>query len=364
MKREYYEILGVSRSASDEEIKKAYRALAFKYHPDKNPDNEEAEIKFKEISEAYEVLRDPRTRSEYDTYGQVGSGGMGFSGVEDIFSHFTDFFGGFSGGGETQYGQRGADLRYNLTISLDQAYMGDEVSLKLPTLVLCKDCSGSGCAEGGSVVDCSHCDGTGQVIQRRAMFRIAVPCVACQGRGKTIDKPCPRCKSSGLIEDIKTLSLVIPKGVSTGVRMRMTGEGEPGTHGGTNGDLYVNIYVQEDKRFERKGNDLLVVKRISFIQAILGDTIEVETMAGKELLSIRKGTQNGEVYRMKAKGMPILNSQSYGELVVHVTVDIPTSITSEQEKILLEYKELEENRPLSKLKKVSKKLTKKMGFGE
>lgn len=367
MAKDYYTILGVERSATQDEIKKAYRKIAFENHPDKNPNNKEAETRFKEASEAYDVLRDPSKREHYDRYGSADTMG-GFNNAEDIFSHFGDIFGsifGGFGGMNPNAPQRGADLRYNLSVTLEQAFTGDTVNIKLPTTENCDECSGSGCAKGGKRTRCSYCDGSGQVIQKQGFFRVATPCVACRGTGETIDKPCPKCKATGLKETIKTLSLTIPKGVETGVRLRMEGEGEKGSQNAPNGDLYVILSVKQDSRYMRKEEDLLVVEHISFVDAILGGQRTIQTLHGEKEIIIEKGTQNDDTFIIQGAGMPFLrNPERYGNLIVQYKVDIPNSINSEQEKLLKRYKEIDAEKPIQKLKNVGKKIGKAMGFTE
>ena len=369
MAKDYYAVLGIDRSATQEEIKKAYRKIAFENHPDKNPNNKEAEARFKEASEAYDILRDPAKRENYDRYGTADTmGGAGFGSAEDIFSHFGDIFGSIFGGfGNVNPNapQRGADLRYNLAITLEQAFTGDTVTIKIPTTENCSECEGSGCAKGGKRTRCSYCDGTGEVIQKQGFFRVSTPCVACRGTGETVDKPCPKCKATGLTETMKTLSLTIPKGVETGVRLRMEGEGEKGTHNAPSGDLYVILSVKQDSRYIRKEEDLLIVEHISFIDAILGAKKIIQTLHGEKEITIAKGTQNDDTFVIKGAGMPFLrNPTKYGNLIVQYKVDIPKHISAEQEKLLTQYKELDAEKPLQKLKNVGKKIGKAMGLTE
>lgn len=368
MAKDYYTILGVERSASQEEIKKAYRKIAFENHPDKNPNNKEAELRFKEASEAYDILRDPTKREHYDRYGTADNMGSGFASAEDIFSHFGDIFGsifGGFGGMNPNAPQRGADLRYNLSITLEQAFTGDTVSIKIPTTERCSECNGSGCAKGGKRTSCSYCNGSGQVVQKQGFFRVSTPCVACRGTGETIDKPCPKCKATGVTETVKTLSLTIPKGVETGVRLRMEGEGELGTNNAPNGDLYVILSVKQDARYMRKEEDLLVIESISFVEAILGGKRMIQTLHGEKEIVIARGTQNDDTFIVKGGGMPLLrNPEKYGNLIVQYKVDIPKSISAEQEKLLQQYKELDTQKPMQKLKNVGKKIGKAMGLTE
>lgn len=368
--RDYYEVLGVSRDASEDEIKKAYRKQAFQYHPDRNPDDAEAEAKFKEAAEAYEVLRDSQKRATYDRFGHAGMNGSGFGGFhssEDIFSSFSDIFGdlfGFGGAGASR-GPRptaGADLRYNLNISFRQAANGDEIKLTIPKRVHCPDCHGTGAEPGTSPETCQQCGGAGQVTQSQGFFRVAVPCPVCHGRGQIIRSVCARCKGEGTVPETRELSVRIPAGVDTGSRLRLRGEGEPGENGGPNGDLYVVIYVEEDDVFERQGQDLIYTAELSFTQAALGDTIEVPTLDEPTKLHIPKGTQSGRVLRLRDLGMPHLSGAHQGDLLVQVIVKTPEDLTKDQIELLKEFARLEEEKnakPLNKAKSFFKKAARK-----
>lgn len=370
--RDYYEVLGVARDADGDEIKKAYRKKAMEFHPDRNPDNPEAEEKFKEAAEAYDVLRDSEKRARYDRFGHAGVsgngyGGGGFSNADDVFSHFGDIFGdlfGFAGMGGSRgpRPQAGADLRYNLNISFRQAAKGDEVTLRIPKNVTCPDCSGSGAAPGTQPETCSQCGGSGQTVRQQGFFQMAMPCSACRGEGRIVRNPCPRCRGVGQVQETRELSVRIPAGVDTGNRLRLRGEGEPGVHGGPPGDLYVVIRVEQDKTFSREGQDLIVRKEISFVQAILGDKIEVPTLDEPVTVDIPRGTQSGEVFRLAGKGLPHLGSGQSGSLLVEVTVRIPSRVNDEQERLLREFEQLEEKKPLSKVKNMFKKAGKAMGM--
>ena len=312
--RDYYEVLGVARDASEDEIKRAYRKMALQNHPDHNPDNPEAEQRFKEAAEAYEVLRDPERRARYDQFGHAGVGNNGdfggFGSAEDIFAHFGDIFGdmfGFSMGGGTRRGgprpTAGADLRYNLNITFAQAARGAEITLNIPRMVTCGECHGSGAAPGTSRETCRQCGGSGQVRNSQGFFQFVVPCPTCHGEGYTISKPCPKCRGKGQVQETRELSVRVPAGVDTGTRLRLRNEGEAGTNGGPNGDLYVFISVDEDKTFRRQGQDLVLTREISFVKAALGHTITVPGLDGDLELKIAKGTQSGTVLRLPGKGL-------------------------------------------------------------
>ncbi|MEG2139667.1 MAG: molecular chaperone DnaJ [Bilophila sp.] len=370
--RDFYEVLGVARDASEDEIKRAYRKMALQNHPDHNPDNPEAEQRFKDAAEAYEVLRDPDRRARYDQFGHAGLGNGGdfggFSSTEDIFAHFGDIFGdmfGFSMGGSRRGGPRamaGADLRYNLTISFVQAAKGAEMSLTVPRQTVCEECKGTGAAEGSSRETCRQCGGAGQVRNTQGFFQFVVPCPACHGEGFIIAKPCPRCRGKGQVQQVRDLSVRIPAGVDNGTRLRLRNEGEAGSNGGPNGDLYVFITVEEDKVFRRQGQDLVLTREISFVQAALGHTLEVPGLDGPLDLRIAKGTQSGSVLRLPGKGLPYLTQKRTGDLLVEIIVLTPTGLTAEQEKLLQKFQDLVEDRPLEKVKNAARKLGKAMGM--
>lgn len=362
-KRDYYEILGVENNASGDEIKSAYRKLALQFHPDRNPDDPEAEDKFKEAAEAYEVLSDSGKRTQYDRFGHAGVNGQGFGdhfrSTEDVFSAFGDIFGDLFGFGAAAGGRRrpraGADLRYNLNISFRDAAKGTEVDLNIPKKEVCSDCDGHGSAPGHVPETCQHCHGHGQVTQSQGFFRISVPCPICRGEGKVITHPCPKCRGNGIMHVNKNLKVRIPPGVDTGSRLRLRNEGEPGDYGGPHGDLYVVIYVDDDKVFTRRGQDLVIGADISIVQAILGAKIDVPTLDDPVALEIPKGTQSGKILRIKEMGLPYLGSTQKGDLLVEVLVHIPTKITKKQEELLREFDRLEEGRPLNKVKDFLKK---------
>ena len=369
----YYEILEVERSASGEEIKKSYRRLAMQYHPDRNPNNPEAEAKFKEAAEAYDVLRDADKRSRYDRFGHAGLGGQGqggFSSAEDIFTHFGDIFGdlfGFSmgaraGGRDRSRPQRGSDLRYNLDISFKQAALGSTVTIHIPRHKTCPECSGSGCADGTSRETCKQCGGAGQVRHTQGFFQISTPCPVCRGQGTIIAKPCPRCKGISLIEETRELAVKIPAGVDTGNRLRLRDEGEAGANGGPPGDLYVVISVEDDKTFARDGQNLFYIKDISFVQAALGDRVEVPTLGDPITMDVPAGTQHGEVFRIPDKGLPFPGRSETGDLLVEVRVKVPKRLNQRQEELLREFAEIELGKPMAKAKKIMKKVGKAMGL--
>lgn len=342
--RDYYEVLGVDRSASDDEIKKAYRKLAFKFHPDRNPGDAEAESKFKEAAEAYDVLRDPQKRARYDQFGHEGMQGGGFTDANDIFSHFGDIFGDLGGlfgfGGASRGGpSAGADLRYNLSITFDQAAHGDEITIELPRHETCGECRGTGAAKGTHPETCSNCHGTGQVRRSQGFFSISIPCPNCKGTGQFIRKPCPKCRGNGIVVSKRKLNVRIPAGVDTGSRLRVRGEGEAGTHGGPSGDLYVVIDVEASNTFERQGHDLIYTASISFVQAALGARISVPGIDEGQVLDldIPKGTQSGRVLRIPGQGMPYIGRSQRGDMLVEVKVLTPTKLSKRQVELLQEF---------------------------
>ncbi|PSL12672.1 molecular chaperone DnaJ [Marinobacterium halophilum] len=347
-KQDYYELLDVSRDASDRDIKKAYRRLAMKYHPDRNPDDKAAEDKFKEISEAYEVLSDAQKKAAYDQYGhegvngQGGFGGGGFEGnFSDIFGDvFGDIFGGGGGGGggRRRSGvQRGADLRYNLDLSLEEAVRGCEKTLEIPTLAGCEACDGSGAKPGTSAKTCGTCGGMGQVRMQQGFFSVQQTCPTCRGEGRVISDPCGACHGQGRVEKTKTLQVKIPAGVDTGDRIRLTGEGEAGTHGGPAGDLYVEVHVREHPIFTRDGKHLYCEVPISFIDAALGGDLDVPTLDGRVKLKVPAETQTGKLFRLRGKGVAPVRGGNVGDLMVKVMVETPVNLTSRQKELLREF---------------------------
>lgn len=362
-KRDYYKVLGVDHNADPNDIKASYRKLALKFHPDRNPGDREAEEKFKEAAEAYEVLRDPQKRHIYDHYGHDGLQGTGFSGFrgfEDIFSSFGDIFDDFFGFGSgasrrsRTAARRGADLRYDLTISFEDAAFGVEEEIEISKLESCSECEATGCAPGTQPEGCRQCGGTGQMSRSQGFFSIRTTCPHCRGEGRTIPSPCPECRGTGQVEQEKKVSVKIPAGVDTGSRLRLSNEGESGTRGGPPGDLYILIQVKPHDFFKRNNNDLVCQVSISFVQAALGADIEVPTLKGKKTLHIPKGTQSGDVFRFKREGIPSLRYGSRGDQIMQVLVKTPTGLTKKQEALLKEFAKLESAKLSTKIKKIFK----------
>ena len=345
--KDYYNILGVSREASEEEIKKSYRKIAMQYHPDRNPGNKEAEEKFKIASEAYEVLRDPEKREIYDHYGGEGLRGTGFTGFrgfEDIFSTFGDIFEDFFGFGTTvrrrSKARQGGDLRYDLKISFYDAAFGKETDINIPKNVLCEVCNGTGAKPGTHPANCTNCKGTGQVTRSQGFFTISTTCSQCRGEGKFIPHPCKECRGFGKIKKNKKIQLKIPPGVDTGSKLRIRGEGEEGERGGSPGDLFIFLYVEPHDFFTRDGDDILCQIPISFTQAALGSEIEVTTLNGKKNFTIPKGTESSEIFRIRGEGFPKLRGYGRGDQMIQIIVKTPKNLTKQQEEILKEFEEI------------------------
>ncbi|NNC24472.1 molecular chaperone DnaJ [Salinisphaera sp. USBA-960] len=371
-KRDYYEILGISKSASADEIKKAYRRLAMKNHPDRNPDDEEAEAKFKEASEAYEVLSDDQKRAAYDQFGHQGVGGAagggaqpGAGGFEDIFGDiFSDIFGGGRGGGRSR-AARGSDLRYDMELDLETAIAGDTEEVRIPTLEECEACNGDGAEPGSSVDTCDTCQGMGQVRIQQGFLSVQQACPDCQGRGKRVQNPCRKCSGEGRIRSSKTLSVRVPPGVDDGDRIRLSGEGEAGEQGGPPGDLYVQVNVKPHDLFERDGNDLRADVPVDMVTAALGGNIDVPTLNGKVNLRIPPETQTGRSFRLRGKGVQSVRTSSPGDLLCRVQVETPVNLNNEQKELLGQLRDSLDNSAKSHSPKINSWLDKaKRFFGE
>ena len=350
-KRDYYEVLGVAKNAGASEIKKAYRHLAMQYHPDKNPGNKEAEEKFKEATEAYSVLSDDKKRAMYDQYGhaafqQGGAGGNPFSGFGD-FSGFEDIFGDifgsfFGGGGSSRgRGRAGADLRYDLKVTFEEAVFGTSKEIEIGRQIQCAECHGSGAAEGSSKERCKHCGGSGQTRFQQGFFTISRTCPVCNGSGEVIVKPCKACNGSGVKMEKGKIKVTVPAGIDHGQRLRLSGEGEAGVGGGPNGDLYVVINVAEHPVFKRQDADLICDVPISFATAVRGAEIMVPTLEGETTLKIPAGTESGKVFKIRSQGVPILGTNRRGDLNVRVFIKVPQKISSEYEELLIKLDEQE-----------------------
>ncbi|MDR3351672.1 MAG: molecular chaperone DnaJ [Zoogloeaceae bacterium] len=350
-KKDYYEILGINRDASEDEIKKAYRKLAMKYHPDRNPDSASAEEKFKEVKEAYEILSDAQKRSAYDEYGhagvegQAGAGGFGAGG----FGNFADAFGGIfdeifggrgGGGGGHSRAYRGADLRYDLEITLEQAAQGAETKIRIPTMEACETCHGSGAKPGTQPTVCPVCKGSGQIRLQQGFFSIQQTCHQCHGTGRYIADPCPDCNGNGRIRSHKTLTVKIPAGVDEGTRIRLSGEGEHGGNGGPPGDLFVQLHLKPHPVFTRDHGDLHCEMPISITTAALGGEIEVPTLEGAAKISIPAETQSGRAFRLRGKGIRPMRSHTRGDLFCHVVVETPVKLTERQKELLRELEDI------------------------
>ncbi len=353
MAKDYYETLEVSKTASADEIKKAYRKLAIKYHPDKNPGNKEAEERFKEISQAYEVLSDPEKRRQYDQFGhdaytQRGGGGSGNYSYQQAQDIFSQFFGGGGGGGfsfEDLFGGGsrranpngavpGDDLRYDLEIDFEDAMYGAEKTINIPRMAECSDCHGSGCEAGTGRKTCPRCGGSGSQVMSQGFFSVRQPCAACHGTGRIIEKPCRKCRGQGRVREEKPLPVRIPPGVDNGTQLRISGKGSAGLRGGRAGDLYIFIHVRSSSVFAREGDDLLCEVPIPFAVAVAGGVVEVPTISGKAKLKVPAGTQSGSVLRLKGKGAPSLRGGARGNLHLRMVVESPVGLNSEQLKLL------------------------------
>ena len=339
-KRDYYEVLGVGKSTSAQDIKKAYRRIAMKYHPDRNSDDANADEKFKEASEAYEILSDVEKRQAYDQYGhagvdpQMGGGGFQGGGFSDIFGDvFGDIFGG-GGGGRRQGPQRGSDLRYTLEVALEDAVRGKTAEIKVPSLQHCDTCDGSGAKPGTSPAGCGTCGGSGQVRMQQGFFQVQQTCPKCRGRGTIIEHPCGSCHGQGLVEKTKTLSVKVPPGVDTGDRIRLSGEGEAGPSGGPSGDLYVQLSVRQHPLFERDGRNLYCEFPISFADAALGGEHEIPTLDGRVKLRIPAETQTGKLFRLRGKGVQPVRGGPVGDLLCRAVVETPVNLNAEQKELL------------------------------
>jgi len=348
-KRDYYEVLGVPKNADPDTIKRAYRKIALKYHPDKNPGNREAEENFKEAAEAYEVLSDTEKRSAYDRFGHAGVGGGGpqFSSVEDIFGAFGEIFGAGRGGGsifEDLFGGarrgggggrgRGSHLKVDLSLTLEEVFKGVKKTIEITRNENCPDCRGSGAAPGTTASKCPDCGGRGEIVRSQGFFAMRTTCPRCRGAGEVIDKPCGKCGGSGRVPEKKNVTVTIPPGVEDGMQLRLSGEGEAGPRGGPRGDLYCEVHVRQHKLFQRRGDDILLEVPIGYAQAALGAEIEVPTLQGKSTLQVPRGTQPMTMLRMRGQGLPRLDGYGVGDQLVRVAVEVPAKVDEETEKLL------------------------------
>jgi len=347
--RDYYEVLGISRECSPDEIKKAFRQMALKYHPDRNSDDHTAEERFKEVNEAYSVLSDPDKRAQYDRFGQAGPAGQGFGGfgdfsgvgVEDIIN---DFFGGIFGGGGTR-ARRGADLRYNLTVTFEEAVFGTEKEIVVPRTGACGDCGGTGARKGTRPEKCGACNGRGQVTMQQGFFSIRRTCGRCGGTGQVVKDPCGACSGSGQVREKRPLNVKVPPGVESGTRLKLRGEGEAGPSGGPTGDLYVVLTVQDHPFFVREGADLFCEVPITFAQAALGATVEVPTLSGKKNLTVPPGTASGHDFVLRGEGVAALSSHRRGNLIIRVLIEVPKKLSKRQKELLEEFQKLSDSSP-------------------
>jgi len=351
-KRDYYDVLGISKSTSKDDIKKAYRKLALKHHPDKNKGDKASEEKFKEASEAYHILSDDKRKSNYDQFGHAAfegsGGGQGFGGFDtSSFSDiFEDFFGDFGNASTGRSSNRGNDLRYDLDIDLEESYSGLEKNIKYTTYKKCTDCTGSGAAKGSKPISCSYCGGKGKVRSNQGFFTVQQTCPQCSGYGETIGKPCGACRGNGKVQSSENVTVKIPKGVDDGTRIRLSGKGEAGTKGSSNGDLYLFISIDNHNIFKRSEENLYFEMPITFADAALGTTVEVPSIdGGKSKIKIPAGTQHGKQFRLKGKGMPILRRNIFGDLYIRIITEVPISLSKRQKEILEEFKKLEETKP-------------------
>ncbi|PWL19509.1 molecular chaperone DnaJ [Falsochrobactrum shanghaiense] len=362
MKIDYYEALGVERTADEKTLKSAFRKLAMQYHPDRNPDNPEAERKFKEIGEAYETLKDPQKRAAYDRFGHAAfeNGGMGggfgqggFGGAGGFADIFEDIFGEMMGGGRRRSSggrERGADLRYNMEVTLEEAYAGKAAQIRVPTSITCDECTGSGAKAGSQPTTCTMCGGAGRVRASQGFFSVERTCPTCNGRGQIIKDPCGKCHGQGRVTQERSLSVNIPAGIEDGTRIRLAGEGEAGTRGGPSGDLYIFLSVKPHEFFQRDGADLYCKVPISMTTAALGGQFEVSTLDGTQTrVKVPEGTQNARQFRLKGKGMPVLRQAVFGDLYIQIDIETPQNLSKRQRELLEEFESLssKENSPKS-----------------
>ena len=361
MKADFYEMLGVEKGASEKDLKAAFRKLAMQCHPDRNPGDADAERRFKEINEAYETLKDPQKRAAYDRFGHaafenggMGGAGAGFAGAGGFADIFEDIFGEMMGGGRRRSSggrERGADLRYNMEITLEEAFNGKTAQIHVPSSISCNECSGTGAKAGTQPVTCSMCGGAGRVrAQTGGFFSIERTCPACHGRGQTIKDPCPKCDGQGRVTEERTLSVNIPAGIEDGTRIRLSGEGEAGARGGPSGDLYIFLSVSPHEFFQREAENLFCTAPISMTTAALGGSFEVATLDGTQTrVKIPEGTQNGRKFRVKGKGMPVMRQNMVGDLIIQVSVETPQNLSRRQRELLEEFDKLSstENSPQS-----------------